>query len=99
MKIMKINDATIYEQSVTTDNDDEDNEYIMTQQFMNKVWQRRYDEESANKWNRHNNDDKDDEDKWCNKWMSLKKSQDPRKRYEYIPNLLILPEISEKNTN
>ena len=37
MKIMKINDATIYEQSVTTDNDDEDDEYIMTQQFMNKV--------------------------------------------------------------
>ena len=27
MKIMKINDATIYEQSVTPNNDDEDDEY------------------------------------------------------------------------
>ena len=62
---------------------------------MNKAWQRIYDDESANIWNSNKNDDKDDEDEWRNKWMSLKESQDSRKRYEYIPNLLILPEIPE----
>ena len=34
----------------------------MTQQCMNKVWQRIYDDESANMWNSNKNDDKDDED-------------------------------------